>query len=457
MAPPSTTAAIIFDYRTQVLDNCEFFVGRDDIVSVITVKDGTGNYKAFAIRSNDSSREALLSSDSFDTVHKAIESLHNKSSEAVHQYIMTNGFSNPPDLTKAGACLDDDDDTTSETTRRSSSSTAAASEEEWNSSDDEAMMTGNAARNQHGNHKGVHSPNRKDRKPIVGEKPRRPRSRSSTRTGQDESDDESPLMPGGFGYFGPIRPSPNAYRPPPPPPGWPGVPSSMVRNMPAPPHFQQQPLPQPPSNHPRPPPPPNFANTPRYTQVGVNPGSVRVPCPAPAQAPAAHLPIPTPPTAMAHTSSANTSPTPTTTSLTATPSPGPFPPSPSSPASAQRLYDVRLTIRWLHHGEQRIIENLRPSLRALQEAALRYVRTHPSSFHGSGSQPQQGTPSMSCLRSCVRQAFFGNESYDMSTYRSDDLSKLFAALSSNGIPRFEIDVDFIGVPVLPGTMGRGEK
>ncbi|KAI1640214.1 hypothetical protein F4809DRAFT_637884 [Biscogniauxia mediterranea] len=459
MAPPSTTAAIIFDYRTQVLDNCEFFVGRDDIVSVITVKDGLGNYKAYAIRSNEDSREALLSSESFDTVHKAIESLHTKSSEAVHQYIKTNGFSNPPDLKKAGLCSDEDDDTTSEVTRHSSSSTAAPSEEEWNSSDDEAIMSGNAARNRHGNHKvNIHSFNRKDRKPMVADKPpRRSPSRSSIQTGQDESDDESPLVPGGFGYFRPMRSSPTTYRPPPPPPGWSGVPPTVVRNVPAVPHFQQ-PLPQPhPHPHPRPPPPHTFANMPRYTQVSAGSGSVRVPCPAPAPAP--HLPMPTPPTTTTHTSSASTSPTSSTSTVTASAitaasSSTPFPPSP-----AQRLYDVRLTIRWLHHGEQRIIEYLRPSLRALQEAALRYVRTHPQSFQATtNSSTTAMTPtSINCLRSCVRQAFFGSESYDMSTYRSDDLSRLFAALSSGGIPSFEIDVDFIGSTGMAQGGGRGEK
>ncbi|KAI0597671.1 hypothetical protein F4775DRAFT_593140 [Biscogniauxia sp. FL1348] len=457
MAPPSTTAAIIFDYRSQVLDNCEFFVGRDDIISVITVKDGVGNYKAYAIRSNEDSREALLSSESFDTIHKAIESLHTKSSEAVYQYIKTNGFSNPPDLKKAGLCSDEDDDTISEVTRRSSSSTAAPSEEEWNSSDDEAMMSGNTARNRHGDHKvSIHSFNRKDRKPMAADKPRR--SRSSTRRGQDESDEESPLMPGGFGYFGPMRSSPTAYRPPPPPPGWSGAPSTVVRNVPAVPYFQQ-PLPQPHPHHPRPPPPPSFANTPRYPQVGVGPGSARVPCPVPAPAP--HLPMPTPPTTTTNTSSSSTSTSPTssTSSVTATATTAASSPVPFPLSSAQRLYDVRLTIRWLHHGEQRIIENLRPSLRALQEAALRYVRTHPQSFQSTSSNNMTAmtSTSINCLRSCVRQAFFGSESYDMSTYRSDDLSRLFAALSSGGIPRFEIDVDFIGSTGMAQNGGRDEK
>ncbi|KAH9884467.1 hypothetical protein F4778DRAFT_560952 [Xylariomycetidae sp. FL2044] len=169
MAPLSS-----LEYRESIIENCEFFVGIDDCITIITAKDpGTGLFKSYAIRGNSLGREVILASDAFDTRHQAIDSLDAKSCEAVHHYIESNGFSWPPDLKKArldesyysdaeeeddvdddgegggnGSLQDgedDDDDVASIRSGKSTSSTAAPSEEEWDSSDDEAYGVVDAA------------------------------------------------------------------------------------------------------------------------------------------------------------------------------------------------------------------------------------------------------------------------------------------------------------------------
>ncbi|KAI0180385.1 hypothetical protein GGR52DRAFT_241652 [Hypoxylon sp. FL1284] len=143
MAPSSAS----FDYRSQIIDNCEFFVAKYDIVSVITVRDPKGLYRAYAIRSNQDSRDVLLSSEPNDVVLKAVASLHAKSCEAAHHYIAANGFAHPPDLKRRSSSRfdeederGDDDDTASFVSGHSASSTAALSY--WGaSSDSEATAT----------------------------------------------------------------------------------------------------------------------------------------------------------------------------------------------------------------------------------------------------------------------------------------------------------------------------
>lgn len=160
--------------------------------------------------------------------------------------------------------------------------------------------------------------------------------------------------------------------------------------------------------------------------------------------------IPTPP---ASTSTITTTPTTTTTTT--------------------NLYDVRLTIRWVGHGAepQRVLERVRPSVAALQEAALAYVRTHVSSFNTTSEQQQQQLPMgisggsgkkmvMWNLYAVLRQAVFGGSAadggaYDMTTYRGDDLTRLFAVMSNgNGaaaIPTFDVDVVDTARPTAAGS------
>jgi hypothetical protein len=117
---------------------------------------------------------------------------------------------------------------------------------------------------------------------------------------------------------------------------------------------------------------------------------------------------------------------------------------PGMVANATRPYDVRLTIRVPHGGEQRVLEKSRPSIRALQDIALAYVRSQPGTFpmENQGATVPGGGVKFWGLRAVVRQAFFGAEAHDMSNYKGDDLTKLFSVLSAGSIPRFEVEVDY---------------
>lgn len=110
-----------------------------------------------------------------------------------------------------------------------------------------------------------------------------------------------------------------------------------------------------------------------------------------------------------------------------------------------RLHDVRITINWLYHGEQRIFESTRPSIRALQDTTVAYIRGHMNVF--DNVTPLDHSPNkVWTLRANVKQAFFGTEAYDMSGYRGDDLTKLFNVVGKNDIPRFEMEVDYVRPP-----------
>ncbi|KAI2466590.1 hypothetical protein F4781DRAFT_349777 [Annulohypoxylon bovei var. microspora] len=522
-----------FDYRSQIIDNCEFFVSKYDVVQVIAVKDALGAFKAYAVRSNENSREALLSSDPCDTVMSAIESLHTKSCEAAHNYITTNGFSYPPDLkkTKLDSSDDDDDDKDEEedededdadvasiVSGHSASSTVALSY--WGSSDDEAAaMTPSSSADPHASHEKGHNHGHKHfhnnvdyaskRRPKIPHAPREP---PSPRFGPDDSDDDlrpphNPLPPrvrlvrtspvtsasagngnGSNGSVtcnspgnsngistgtgvgnsngngsGSVNTSSTSYRPPPPPPNWasPVIPPPPMRGPPIPshmsppqaaPHYYSpagshgQPVPAPPL---RPPAVALPAHAHAYMPPGLaRPASLHYKASAPnlhsgsglgSQSQSQNVGLPNPNAAV---------------------NVGGVVHHPGS-----RLYDVRLTIRWPGRGEAKILESARPSVRALQEMAVAYARSHASAFDRPNATPDAnanrngGSPSPDmysggggwALRACVRRAFFGpGEAYDMSAYRGDDLSKLFAVLGAAGIPRFEVEVEAVAPGLVQG-------
>ncbi|KAI6092352.1 hypothetical protein F4821DRAFT_133738 [Hypoxylon rubiginosum] len=521
MAPFSAS----FDYRSQIIDNCEFFVAKYDIVTIITVRDPSGLFKAYAIRSNQDSRDVLLASEPSDVVLKAISSLHAKSCEAAHHYIATNGFSHPPDLKKTrfdeederDEDNDDNDDAASFVSGHSASSTAALSY--WGSSDDEAATTPASSADPHtgdrrrgnGNEKGNNNnvnntSRRRSSKPPASNKKQQQQARESTSSPRfptepydTEEEEEHQIqphqlppphhqqhLPPRVRLLSPVRSATSSaantgssYRPPPPPPGWTG-PQHMP--MPPPPPAARAipiPTPQSSSHHQQQP-----GNLSHYYHPHHRPSPTGQPIPPPLPPSAGLVSIPTAqpktgvttgaeasplnfvgPMRMAPTYKASmpnlsqhrnstsslatttippyhqqqhSNPNPNTTTTTTPPSfaGGPPPPPPPQPQlQPQRLYDVRLTIRF-GRGEQRILESCRASVRALQGAAVAYVRAHAASF---GSSVMTGAD----LQASVRSAFFGpSEAYDMSTYRGDDLSRLFGALSAGGeIPRFEVEVE----------------
>ncbi|KAI0887455.1 uncharacterized protein GGS22DRAFT_109648 [Annulohypoxylon maeteangense] len=519
-----------FDFRSQIIDNCEFFVSKHDVVQVITTKVATGAYVAYAVRSNEKSRDALLCSERCAAVQDTIESLHNKSCEAVQNYITTNGFAYPPDLkkTKLSSDGEDDDDRVEEVEEeddddadvasvnsgRSASSTVALSC--WNSSDDEAAsMTPATSADPHASHEkgqklnniptGYHNINTNHGVPYASNFASKRRSKPphvvpgvigagkppSPHFGPDDSDDDmirpghiqlpppprvkpvktSPKMPHGFFVAGngtaatsPVlnntpnigtsagngsgmpmgmgmgmggMSNANSYRPPPPPPNWSGpllqhMPPPPMRFVPGPPQVQAPPQQQ------------QQQVTPQYFAHHAIPHAQAPPNPQP-------VPQGLPRTASLHYKASM----PNLSTGASPQNPGV-----STGAGNNRVYDVRLTIRWPGRGESKILESARPSVRALQEKAVAYARTHAGAFEngkvgryiypatgvggengGSGNGNGNGNVT---LRACVRKAFFSaGEAYDMSAYRGDDLTKLFSVMSAGGIPRFEIEVEAV--------------
>ncbi|RYP67634.1 hypothetical protein DL769_005705 [Monosporascus sp. CRB-8-3] len=419
-------------------------------------------------------------------MQKAFESLFTKSCEAVHNYLATNGFSKPPDVKKTK--FDSDDDAASAVSGESESSISAFSE--CDSSEDELVKPGASSpdKENHAGHGGDLSKlpscgnfTMKSRKSAISADPRLPSARdhrcSSKRDlEEDESDEDIDAIyqhhlpprypPGnpGRAVNGPIsRASPPGCRGPPPPPGWQGPPPVSMRGGPL-------MMPPPPSVAARVPmPPPSAANQSQQQQHFVY--GQRMPMAGPSHGSTHHH---------AHQlHHASVAPPQHPSSLHPSPLSGQIHSPPSSPSSggdgahaSTGLFDVRLTILWLGRGEQRVLEHVRPSISALKEAAMAYVRTHASAFEPHHHQPSSsssssppgvgvgggataatggGKTSVSStirLSAVVRQALFGREFYDMTTYRGDDLTKLFAVMSNGSIPCFEIAVDS---PVRPAS------
>jgi hypothetical protein len=106
------------------------------------------------------------------------------------------------------------------------------------------------------------------------------------------------------------------------------------------------------------------------------------------------------------------------------------------------LYNARLHIKWPKHGEKLVLVRTPASLRAIELAAMNFVRRSPHSFTGvttSDSAPSR----LNLLRATVRRAAVDGEDYDMTAYSGDDLRALVEHASQNSIPRFDVD---LGVP-----------
>ncbi|KAK0621219.1 hypothetical protein B0T17DRAFT_508589 [Bombardia bombarda] len=86
-------------WTSQVIENCKFFSRPDAVLSLIVAKEPRGGFKAIVLKTEDGQREALLS-ESACTLSEALQDLHVKSAEAVHNYITANGFEIVPILRK---------------------------------------------------------------------------------------------------------------------------------------------------------------------------------------------------------------------------------------------------------------------------------------------------------------------------------------------------------------------
>ncbi|KAI3336458.1 hypothetical protein HD806DRAFT_473774 [Xylariaceae sp. AK1471] len=452
MAPqllPQST--LVFDSRTQIIDNCEFLMSKDDIVQVITTKDPSDKFfKAYAIRCNEETREAVLVSEPRENAQKAVESLHTKSCEAVHNYITANGFANPRDLKTAllePSADDDDDDAASIISGHSESSTAAFSE--WGSSGDEAMMLQHAPDTTGPAKGGQHPAGRQvccsamaattadvgaAHEPVGGAS----RSRASVR---DLPDYANPAV---------APPRTRAARP-----ARSRSPSFTFRQAPLPPPPAHSGHPGPNRNGPPAPPPPPMRGMPMHLPPHLPP-SLHPPRPQNGVPPQPFVyfrgPVP-PPFPISHDSNRPGRPKPVGPNGHANDSNNgngigsSNPPRPLSVFSPPRTHAVRITVHWLRHGQHRIVAQCQPTRESLQSAALADVRLNPGAFpmavdapnnmKGNGSNSRQPI-----LRAHVRQAVFGGEAYDMRTFHGQDLTRLFHVMAADdNIPSFEVVVE----------------
>lgn len=498
------------------IENCSFFSARDAHIVVILTREPLGNFKAIAIRAEkDGHRDALLSSESAETVQKAYELLLVKSADAVQNYITTNAFAFAPCSKKIGEVVDDDDDGVSSVSSASEimgdldkdledSTLSFDAESAYESvTEDEACAGCGRARGTHT------SPNS-----CIHRSPKLVRcsSRSPRRDDPDISHHEPPVnfplqlrrtrlseVPSSKAA-GPIArhvppgpPAPSAALGPVQPGAWKAGPSAYMRppgmfgNLGHPVYSDHIPMgglgPHPsqmlavhaphlpPTGRLVPPPPVNTIPQPAQSKHIINllnlnrnknPGLTSASSPpvtighgthpATTQAP--------PPSASSHSPSASSTPTHTTGSIKRSISLAqarPLPP----PAAI----DCRLCIKSRMPGtgdvnEQRMVVRTLPTRAHVRAAALRYVEYNPSLFKHLGlASLLKGEvpvpPGDKHLRANVTRVVFGtasgagSESYDLTTYGEEDLSRLCASVAGGSagageLPLFEVVVSNVG-------------
>ncbi|KAI1752302.1 hypothetical protein F4782DRAFT_149109 [Xylaria castorea] len=441
MAPQSQpSSALVFDSRTQIIDNCEFLISKDDIVQVITSQDPTDKlFKAHAIKCNEDTRELILVSESCETAQKAVESLHAKSCSEVHNYITVHGFSAPSGF-KIGLLESnlDDDDAASIISGHSDSSTAALSD--WGSSGDEAMVLHDASESNEAPKDRQHPAN------CLGTK------RAAAAVISVHEWEEPPrtrvVRPGRS------RSPSFAFRqaPPPPPPGYPGPPKSD--GPPAPPPSMRG-IPVPPLPRPYPARMGPGPHHPLRPQSGMSP-----PMP-PAQSPTCFR-LPRLPIDRAPFPASQGGGRPPMLPSINTSNSGSIKRSEHSsdrfrPGTVYHpnagTYTVCLTVHWVGHGQHRIISSVHPTFQALQNMAITDVRLHPGRFTGEGPSIKGATGSSNRdgdrqgLVAHVSKVVIAGERYDMHGLHIPVLTALLDVLALDGMPTFEVEVNDISKDV----------
>lgn len=469
----------------------------------------------------DGQREALLSSESAETVQKAYELLLVKSADAVQNYITTNGFARVPSPKKIGEVLDDDDDGVSSVSSASEIMEGDLDKDLGDSAlsfDAESAcesMTEDEACAGYGRARGTHtsSNTRIHRSPKWVRYP----SRSPRRDDPDFSHREpptnfpvqnlpihrrrsSPSSAPTYRTVGPARhvtsgaPMPPAAAGPVQPGTWKAGPGAAMPMRPPgsyanlghqvyPEHVPMGGMrphpsqmlpghgpPLPPTGRLVPPPPPGTLPQPApvkhlvdnvnlNSNSNIHPGSASASSPPAAMGHHIHPATtqPPPPSASSHSTTASSTPTHTTGPIKA-----PAPPAPAQPPAPAAI-DCRLCIKsrmpftgGVH--EQRMVVRTLPTRPHVRAAALRYVEYNPSLFRhlgGASSPPGGEAPAPAAadrhLRANVTRVIFGgSESYDLTTYGEDDLSRLCASVAGgrNGaaaeLPLFEVVVTNVG-------------
>ncbi|KAK3332517.1 hypothetical protein B0T19DRAFT_457327 [Cercophora scortea] len=406
MAPAASSNTIHpqLDLGCQTIENCKFFSRPDAVLSLVIAKEPLGTFKALVLKAEDGERDVLLSAPG-PTVNEAVHALHVKSAEAVQYYIATNGFEFVPILKKR-ANDDDGDDAGSDNDSSCSSPVTVSEATSVCDSDDETATIGSPGKPKA---RGGNTTTRKGsaKHADKGGKPRarhsrsrsRSRSRSPSRSSSasiaesddddDDDDDEDDNESYNHRHHHPpprIMP-PNRMRCTPPRliPNW--SPSGPAAPSHPPMHLRMPPFP--PGTAPPPPPPRPSAFYAGSTPILPGP---------PSKAP-------------------TTTPPPSSTSTSASPL-----------AQGQ---DICLLIRWRHHGEQRALEQVRTlSVRAIQDAAIAYVRRQPGVF--SNVSAFDAAPArLAHMRASVGRVAVGGDEYDISGWPGDDLQCLVEFASSS--------------------------
>lgn len=524
-------------------DNCSFFSARNAHIGVILTREPLGNFKAVVIRAEKGGqRDALLSSESAETVQKAYELLLVKSADAVQNYITANGFALPLGSNKAGALVVDDDDDDDGISSVSSASEVMDGDLDKDLGDSalsfdaesayESMTESEVCAGGYDRARGTHT----SRNSRMCPKWVRRSSRSPRRNDPDFPHEVQPRGPhhapqhsfpvqrrrsSPVGMLNPKAGVPVARHVPPgsaPPPGAPGqLPPGAWRGMPAMPppgmvgnlghpvysdhapmgglrpHPSQMfPIQAPPMPQMVPPPPPSTQPQQAQAKYTVNLNGNNNAGPSPASSPPVsngHNIHPTttrapPPLAPSQSSTLSSTPN-NVTGPNKAPSPSPARPAPTPPAPAAPQFpaalDYRLCIKTRVPGsgevsEQRMVVRTPPTRAHVRAAALRYVEYNPSLFRhvlgtppppssfkadGSGNGGMAGPPAAAAdrhLRANVTRVVFGtgggagSESYDLTTYGEDDLSRLCASVAGGGragagageLPLFEVVVTNVG-------------
>ncbi|KAL2164068.1 hypothetical protein VTH06DRAFT_3282 [Thermothelomyces fergusii] len=464
---PGAPPAVWVDLRAQIIENCEFFSKPCARLSLVIAKEPLGALRAIVVKTEGGAREALLS-EAAASLTGALQALHDRSAEAVQNYISSNGFASVSAAKQWSSAFDDDDDDDEDDVEAHGNDSSTATLEESRSlSDDETASLSSVGRVKRRRRKarepaGESSARRKatrqgrarSRSPWRPARPARSPSPSPSRSSCSSSPGyrshydppainpfQRPPIPHDFSQRMPPRPPPRPpqgtfpfltkghHAPPPPPPPPPPVPQPFIRATYG---STTSTMPPPPVRGPLFPgnkAPPNTANR---DSSGHNDAVRTTMPPTPHASPPGHHPA-------VHRYRNQRR------------QPQPQPQQQPQPA----MHDLVLHIRWRHHGERRIVQQTSQiTTRGLQQSALSFVTQHGASFANGPSSPlqqqqqQQAPPGSSAgLRAAVRAVVVDGLAYDLAGWAGADLGRLLDRLlasqhgaSAKPMPTFEVDV-----------------
>ena len=375
-----------------------------------------GTFKALVLKIENGKRDVLLS-ETAPSASEALQALHNRSAEAVQNYIGTNGFG----LKKRQAADGHETDGYESTTTVST----VTLEECESLSDDETISVTSVGQAKRSSRRKANKSGKEKTASKHKQRQGRSRSRSPSFSATRVRSHSTSSSSSGSE----INDNPPSRRYP------------VVIKVP-----QRQP-PRPSQNgfsvphHPLPPPSGIWNNG-----MTTGPGMMNMMNPAPpAPAPSHPAPFSLP---------------------FSYPNPPASSPLPLSPAPAtlpgqhqhqQPLHDIVLSIRWRNSERRTLEQTPHISVRAIQAAALAFVRRQPVPLANlPAHDPLAPRMPLAGLKAVVKSVLVDGTAYDLTGYLGDDLTRLVESLASpgsaggsvakGGVPRFEVEVVNLGVP-----------